>query len=325
MTPHTSVRQVCAICGNGTANKLYAAREMMFGTREQFSYIECNACGCVQLATPLDDSGRYYPEAYYSLSGSMISRMANRLRDEYAYTHRGLLGRMVFSCFPKYGLRTIRQQNWPLYARILDVDCGTGAILRVLAHHGYTGLHGIDPYLQSDLEVTPRLRIEKRALTTMTDHWDVIMFNHSFEHMPEQHATLCTARKLLSPQGVCFVRIPTATSYAWEYYRTDWVSLDAPRHFFLHSHKSIRLLAEQSGFRVQAIVQESTAFQFWASEQYRRGISLMARNSYITNPLRSPFGWRQIREFQSRADELNRSNRGDEIAVILIPDPAAHV
>lgn len=311
----------CEICDNVTANVLYKAREMMFGTHDNFTYFECSACGCLQLAMPPADIGRYYPPSYYSLSSSKMARVANWLRDEYAYTKTGILGRMVFALFPKIGLQTIKQQHWPLTARILDVGCGSGAILRVLARNGYRNLHGIDPYLAHNIQVSSTLRIEKRALDTMTGAWDVIMFNHSLEHIPAQAETLRHACRLLAPGGVCFVRIPTASSYAWEHYRTDWVSLDAPRHYFLHSHKSINLVAVQAGFHVNAIVQESSAFQFWASEQYRRGISLMAPQSYMTNPLRSSFSWRQIRAYQAQADEMNHANRGDEIAVVLTQLP----
>ncbi|MCX7002587.1 MAG: class I SAM-dependent methyltransferase [bacterium] len=314
----------CEICDNVTANVRYKAREMMFGMYDDFTYFECGACGCLQLATPPADMGCYYPPSYYSLSGSKMARVANWLRDEYAYTKTGILGRMVFALFPKFGLQTIKQQQWPQSARILDVGCGTGAILRVLARHGYQYLHGIDPYLAQDITVSSTLRIEKRALDTMTGDWDVIMFNHSLEHISAQVETLRHACRLLAPGGVCFVRIPTASSFAWEHYRTDWVNMDAPRHYFLHSHKSINLVAAQAGFHVNAIVQESSAFQFWASEQYQRGISLMAPVSCMTNPLRSAFAWRQIRAYQVQADEMNRTNRGDEIALVLTPAAAQH-
>jgi len=39
----------CRICGNSVGNKTHAAREMMFGMRDVFHYLECASCGCVQL------------------------------------------------------------------------------------------------------------------------------------------------------------------------------------------------------------------------------------------------------------------------------------
>ncbi len=35
----------CRICGNGDGNRTFEAREMMFGTREAFGYLECARCG----------------------------------------------------------------------------------------------------------------------------------------------------------------------------------------------------------------------------------------------------------------------------------------
>ena len=37
--------RMCKICGNTDGNKIHAAREMLFGYREEFKYIECSKCG----------------------------------------------------------------------------------------------------------------------------------------------------------------------------------------------------------------------------------------------------------------------------------------
>ena len=56
----------CQICGNRLGNREHTAREMVFGTREEFTYIECAACGCVQLLDVPDELARFYPGDYYS-------------------------------------------------------------------------------------------------------------------------------------------------------------------------------------------------------------------------------------------------------------------
>jgi hypothetical protein len=96
------------------------------------------------------------------------------------------------------------------------------------------------------------------------------------------------------------------------------VNLDAPRHFYLHSIRSLNILAESAGFRVRRCDYDSNASQFWGSEQYRRDIPLMAANSWMVNPAKSIFTKQQILEFQQRADILNREHRGDQVTAYLI-------
>jgi len=39
----------CKICQNAQDNRFHTAREMSFGLRDQFIYLECGHCGCVQI------------------------------------------------------------------------------------------------------------------------------------------------------------------------------------------------------------------------------------------------------------------------------------
>lgn len=111
--------------------------------------------------------------------------------------------------------------------------------------------------------------------------------------------------------------MPTVTSYAWQHYGVNWVQLDAPRHLFLHSVESIKVLAKQCGFKLDNIVYDSNAFQFWGSEQYEKGIMLRDNNSWAEHPEQSIFSAAQIKEFEKRAQELNSLNQGDQAAFYL--------
>ena len=61
-------RTSCNIYGNTAGNLTHRAREMMFGTREVFSYLECRSCGCVQLIDDVRDWSQYYPADYHSFA-----------------------------------------------------------------------------------------------------------------------------------------------------------------------------------------------------------------------------------------------------------------
>ena len=104
------------------------------------------------------------------------------------------------------------------------------------------------------------------------------------------------------------IRVPIASSYAWEFYREHWYQIDAPRHFYLHSLSSMGLLAEQSGLAVHEVVYDSTVDQFRTSEMYRRGVRSLKD---------AGFSKAQVRAWNRSAARLNREGRGDQAVFYL--------
>ena len=303
----------CCICGNTKGNRSYDVREMMFGTREVFTYFQCASCGCLQIAEIPPDMSRHYPSDYCSFKRSPTRRFANPMRNlfrvpryRYAALGKGFFGRLLCAVAPKEKLHRLSDLKLTEDSHVLDVGCGTGSLLYTLRTLGIVNLLGIDPYLVKDIEYGSGLRILRKSIHEMDGTWDLVMFNYSLEHMPEQVKTLSAAGRLLADAGTCLVRIPLVSSYAWEHYGVNWVALDAPRHFYLHSAASFELLVQKSGLRIEKAVYDSDDFQFTGSELYARGIPLVA-----TRP-RSMFTRGEIRRFRRRADELNREGRGDQ-------------
>jgi 2-polyprenyl-3-methyl-5-hydroxy-6-metoxy-1,4-benzoquinol methylase len=298
---------------------------MMFGTGERFRYFQCAACSCLQIESVPDDMARHYPENYYSFSEKQTAlepgwrKWLKTQRVKSALEGRGVVDGLLAPIihFPA----DIRLWSSALAltqsSRILDVGCGGGDLLRRMARLGFTSLRGADPFVASDLDYPDGVRIFKKALADLQGEFDVIMLHHSFEHMPEQQAVLANVKRLLAPGGAALVRIPLVSCEAYREYGLDWVQLDAPRHFYLHSEKSMGLLVEQTGFRVERVVYDSTAFQFWGSEQYRRDIALFAPNSEAVNPQRSLFSRAEIAAWEARARELNERHAGDQACFVL--------
>ena len=154
----------------------------------------------------------------------------------------------------------------------------------------------------------------------MTGAFDLITFHHSLEHMPQQIEALAESMQLLADGGRILVRIPTVTSEAFERYQEDWVSLDAPRHFFLHSHRSLAIAASKAGLRISRLWCDSTSIQFMASEQYRKDIPLTDPRSSALGTRGGLFTRSQRREFERRTRALNRALRGDSICALLSVD-----
>lgn len=323
-TSINTATHICRICENIDHNTRYEVREMMLGLRDMHTYFECAECGCLQIANVPDNIQEYYPnEDYYSYDavkavGGIKGKLI-KMRDRYAATGTCFVGRLMQRIQPHDKLPSLRHAKVSLDSKILDVGCGAGHLLHSMQEAGFKNLLGVDPFNAKQLNYDNGLNIEPKSIHDMSgeNEWDLIMFNHSFEHVFDQHEVLEKVMTLLKPNGVCMIRVPTVTSWAWRSYGVDWVQLDAPRHLFLHSLQSMNFLAEKKGFKLENVVYDSFAFQQWGSEQYKQDIALHDENSYAVNPDKSPFSDYDIGEFEKHSQELNDSKSGDQAAFYL--------
>lgn len=317
----------CRICDTLAEHRQYVAREMMFGTRQEFNYFLCSSCGCLQIADIPADLHRFYPDNYYSFQGggkprrdrarSRLRALLERLRAGNALFGRGYklggLAALVVDLPPEINpagslLKVCGLTSWS--TKFLDIGCGSRSWwLSDLQALGFRNLVGADPYIERDTE-DGDIKIFKAQIQDMAGQFDVISLHHSLEHMPDQIGTLRMAKARLTPRGHCLIRIPVVSSQVWEAYNTDWVELDAPRHLYLHSLKSIELLGRKAGLELLKTTWDSSAFEFYGSEQYRRNIPLNAENSYWRDPSRSDFTYREMAAFEALAATANREGRG---------------
>lgn len=316
----------CRICFNNRDSKIYVAREMMFGYKDRFEYMECSECGCLQIKNQPTNLSKYYPPEYYSFaelnikSDNFLKRYLLHKRSEYCLFGKGIIGKSISFIKPEpVFFEWLRKCKIGFESKILDVGCGTGQLLLALRREGFNNLVGIDPYISCNIQYKNGVRIFKGNLIELAGSnkkFDLIMLHHSFEHMPEPLEALQSLYRLLSKEGFLLIRIPIV-GYAWRYYGVNWVQLDAPRHLYIHTVKSISILAKQTDFVVADISYDSTEFQFWGSEQYMKNIPLRDNRSYLENQRNSIFSEEQIASFRAKAIELNNKSDGDQACFYL--------
>jgi SAM-dependent methyltransferase len=291
---------------------------MMFGTNEPFDYFQCRRCGCLQIVEIPSDLSRHYPDGYYSHQAVQeaggVRRFLLLLRNRYALHGRGVLGKALYIKHPNTDLYSLRRIAPSLKSRILDVGCGSGRLLLSLRELGFQNLLGIDPFNPADLEYGCGVIVRKMPIAKVEGRWDVVMLHHSFEHLELPGPALKAVANLLADDGWCIVRVPVVSSFAWEQYGVQWVQLDAPRHLFLHSEESMRHLAGQSGLELAHIEYDSTAFQFWGSERYAKGIPLQGNRAVPNDNL---FSRSEMKSFKRKARQLNMDGAGDQAIFYL--------
>jgi len=311
----------CKVCGNAQNNEKYTAREMMYGLREEFDYFQCANCQCLQIVSFPDDMSAYYPGDYYSFDqydGKKFRGFKGAIKKKqyelsavgggFNKMLRALMGKKEYRILEGYGIT----KN----SRILDVGCGNGRnFLFPLAEVGFSNLLGCDPYLASSITYPNGLEIKDQNIFAMNGAWDIITYHHAFEHLPDPLENLQKIHELLADDGVCILRIPTVSSYAWEHYKTNWVQLDAPRHFFLHSEESMRILAKKANMELVKVMYDSTHFQFTGSEKYIKDQPLSTpKERGVKASLQRK---RNNAKYGRQAKQLNREGKGDQAAFFL--------
>jgi SAM-dependent methyltransferase len=303
----------CRICGAGDGTP-HVVREMMFGSRARFEYFRCAGCGCLQLVNDVDLESHYPPQYHSYQPQPRPNGLRARLRKlRNAGVFRGHpIGRMLAMAapYPVYAAeRWLGRMNVTPTTRILDVGCGSGELVRDLVEAGFLDAHGIDPFLPENILAHLPHTVRKARLDQVAGDFDVVMLHHVLEHVPDPLGVLAGVVRVLRPGGYCLVRIPVIPSFAWDRYRENWVQLDAPRHVFVHSEKSLSLLAARAGLHLEHMEYDSTEFQFTGSELYARDVPLGALNASYTAS--------QLRGYRRTAKRLNRERRGDQAAFYL--------
>lgn len=295
----------------------------MFGLKEPFTYFKCAKCGCLQISQFPANMDKYYPASYYSFSAidkfiKKISWFKKLQFNQLSGYRKSVLGAIASfgykSDFYKWcRLLNLKNKN----SKILDVGCGSGQLLKKFYQLGFSNLTGIDPFIEKDIYYNHHFRVLKKDVFEVDETYDVIMLHHSLEHMPNQADILKRLYELLNPNGKLLIRIPVMSDPLFKKYGTNLVNLDAPRHFFIHSVKSIKTLLAETGFSVYATIFDGVLFDIIASEQYKNDISIYDERSYFVNREKSIFTNSQIRQFKKEIKALNAKQQGSSIALFI--------
>jgi SAM-dependent methyltransferase len=317
---------ICKICNVEIDSAPMQVQEMMFGLKTTHTYYECGQCEALQIETIPENLEKFYPDNYYSFKqqpdAGIETTYLRKLKSSYLLFNKNKLPGFLLSIgykIPEY-TTWLKQAGVKYDDAILDIGSGSGEILVQYCKAGFTNLQGIDPFLKKEfISTNGKLKLLRRSIYDKQEPsaFDFVMLNHSFEHMDEPQAVFQRLAELAKPGKILLIRTPVNRSFASQQYGINWVDMDPPRHLVVHSVKSMQLLAEKNGFQLEKIIFDSTAFQFWGSEQYKKDIPLFDPRSYSVNKSEGLFSKKQIEEWKEQANELNKKDQGDQACFYL--------
>lgn len=247
----------CPICDGPMRRTNVRALDRLVTGEGPFGIVACEACelGLTMPQLSDEDLGRYYAgdyyESFYEHSDQGARSALRRLRSRLAA--RGAARRYRRPPFALNGLEP---------ARLLDVGCGSGDLLAHFAERGWR-TYGIEPG-GAAASAAARRGAEVHEGTLRDQPWEpgsfeLIVFQHSLEHIGDPVDALRRARELLSPDGTLIVAVPNWSSWQRRAFGDRWAMLDVPRHLQHFSPRALTRLAEKLDLQVEDVGTSSNA------------------------------------------------------------------
>jgi SAM-dependent methyltransferase len=140
-------------------------------------------------------------------------------------------------------------------ARVLEIGCASGGLLKALSDRGFTNLLGSDPSPGCVRAAREFYGIAGVAATVFTvpqpeTPYDFLILTGVLEHVPDLENAIAQFRRLLRPEGRVYLEVPDASRYE--------PRIDAPfqefsiEHINFFSRTSLANLMQSRGFRTVA-------------------------------------------------------------------------
>ncbi|MGH9558294.1 MAG: methyltransferase domain-containing protein [Bryobacteraceae bacterium] len=136
---------------------------------------------------------------------------------------------------------------------VLDVGCGGGLFLQMLAERRRVPVAGLDFSLDAAHVAWKRAGVPAVCATLSRPPFApescaaVTMF-HVVEHLYEPAAYLDAARAILRPNGRLILQVPNAACWQFLLFGERWNGVDVPRHLIDYRLSDIESLLDHCGF-----------------------------------------------------------------------------
>lgn len=312
------MKALCRICSGEFTEENFVTNDTMLGIEGSFTYNRCKSCGCVQINRLPDNLHRFYPSEYCESFGLAGAKIDNKFKDFITKVsfHRYPVIYNILRFFELLDVRvdTIRDLKLSKNSRILDVGAGDGYFLSALSLLGFNHIQGLEPYRTKS--VRDKLNIIQSTMVNLQQNltFDVIIYNDSFEHLWDPKRELIELYKHLNPEGIIIIRLPLASN-GFESFKKYWFELDPPRHFYLHTIKSLKILSEISNFKIKSIDYDSFGRSYIRSELNRKGKYFKDQPLFfqLSGELLKPSSYL----FRRRAKMENKQEIGNHAVIIL--------
>ena len=256
---------ICPLCGSRSYKKLFDVGSA--------SIVSCTKCGLTKtenFSTP--DYRKYHRDEDYQ-------------KFEW-----------LFKNFFLKRVQTIeRFQNGT--GKVLEVGCSTGTFLELFKNKGWE-VWGIEPSKSGEIARKKGIRVinayfEKAEVPT--GYFDLVIFNHTLEHLENPVVILQKAKKVLKNGGIVFVDVPNFGSLSSKVMGKYWGYLAPTEHLWHFTPDTLTKIFVRAGLK--PIYRATTSGIFDCGNPTGGLVDklLRGRKSFFSDLLTAPFAYLNTR------------------------------
>lgn len=220
---------VCLICKSETK---------LLGEKDGYQIYRCSKCG-------------------FGFTKNLNSQSVDYHRDS-TYLKEEELFKNIFS------KRVKIIQKFKKGGSILEVGCSTGLMLSLFKKRGWR-VTGVEI---SKKAAAAAKRRDLRVFTTpfekvdLSEKFDLIVFNHTLEHLNNPREVIKKTRAVLKSDGLIYIDLPNFGSFSAKILKTRWPLLLPDEHLWHFSYLPLSMLLKEMGFKVIFDNRSSGVFDF---------------------------------------------------------------
>jgi len=215
----------------------------LYGTE----FIFCKDCGIHYLANiPYHETISDYYKNNYKLSSFNI------IDAEF---------RHLFRSTEQYELLSIIQSLILPPAKILDIGCDKSFLLDLARRFGYEEL-GIE-LSEEAIKYAKSINLNiENSLSNVNTKFDIILMQHSLEHLTEPVKYLSNLKKYLNKDAYLLIRVPDFSCKYRKIFKKYWIRYQINNHIFHFSIKSLKSTLALAGFDTVKIIKRKPNNKF---------------------------------------------------------------
>ena len=232
----------CPACGSEHVAKKFTAVDFT-ATGEEFDVFGCDACGMrfTQNAPIEQEAGKYYHSPDYISHSDTRKGIVNKI---YHRVRSLMLHRKANLVMEALGSRE---------GKLLDIGAGTGYFANEMKKCGFY-VNAVEIDAGARKFAAEHFGITEEDISALdkfpAENFDAITMWHVMEHIYKLSEEWQKLHRLLKNNGRLVIAVPNCGSADAKHYREKWAAYDVPRHLWHFNPHTMRLVAQQHGFKL---------------------------------------------------------------------------